>query len=176
MTMEFKVRPWLWLILLLVTATGIGLTYYWLVTANKTPSESSIPTPVKSTTVSPKTSVSPGVTATPETTATPTQTPPTGWKVEQNYLSSGGGAVYGGSYQVFIKESWTPRENSAFTTWPHNLIYYGDGPKCGSSAADGSYYYDDCIFYVGGSFTPMFYPGKISDSDKQIVLDSFKRL
>lgn len=190
MSMEAKVRPWLLIVLLAVIIIGGGFTYWYVYADKGTTATKTSPTPTKSAALSPtagmtttptsgKTSTpTSGTTATPVPTITPTSeaTPPTGWKVEQNYLSSGGGAVYGGYYQLFIKDNWIDREDTAFATWPHHIMFYGDGPNCGSTI-DGVYKEEDCIFKIGGrDFTIEFYPGKISDSDKQIVLDSFKKL
>lgn len=199
------IPQWLLVTLAIVVVAALGLGgWYFLGGEGKTTVKTS-PTPTLSVALSPSagaTSPSGAKTATPSggqtatatatPTSTPTPTPPAGWKLEKNEILQGGGNVVYASYQLFIKDSWSARPDSAFVIWPNNKQYYGDDPHCGTSVNDPSYSGNYCYFYIhgGGKYdaaSSYFYPipnsskylivtfneaKPLSESDKKIILDS----
>lgn len=176
MSMEFKVRTWLWVVLAAVVLIGGGLTW-WYVKSSKdtTTSTSTSPTPVKSATISPKSSVSPTATTGKTATPTPAQTPPTGWKIEEKSLLLGRNVSSSGKYKVFVKNSWTAI-NAGDVSYPTSTIAYAENSTCKETlpghGIEQSVLNTCSLFYVSiGKYDSMpsstsstyYYPAKVAE-------------
>lgn len=214
-SMKPPLPKWLMITLAIVVVAALGFGGWYVLGKKGGTTIKTSPSPTLSAVLSPSPgATSPGTTgggtgttggtgeqtATPTSTSTPTQTPPAGWKLQEDTLLSGGGSVYYAKYQLFIKDGWTSRPDSAFVTWPNHIIYYGDNPYCGTSPTyDPNIKPENCFFRISGGdsssqtdnidrysyavpntdkfITLSFYPMKpLSESDRKIILDSVQAI
>jgi len=192
MSMEPKVRTWLWVVLATVIVLGGGITYWYVYGSKGTFSPTISPTTGRSavTSASPGATATSSKTSTPGQTATPTATPtsttpPTGWKIDNNQVYEGRGTNAGGSYQVYIKEDWQVVEGDIA---PSRAIYYGNSDcewvnqdKCFASVGVSKTSYNDSSNYSFQApskdyYLTLHFYSSISDQDKKIIVDSFKAL
>lgn len=173
MTMDFKVRKWLLVVLAVVVAGALGYTG-WYYNYQKTSAPTASPTPAKSITLSPSaaTTASPAATSGSQTTGqtgngtttpapTPTPTPPTGWKLENAGILCPG--TCGVAYSVFIKNIWTKHSNETM----HTPAFYTD-KICYTQYADfvqTGQCFNDLIISINGPPSQMGYTGVPADSD-----------
>lgn len=165
MSLQPKIRTWLWGVLIVVLAGGLGFAaWYYNYVVNGTTAPQTSPSPTKTAKTSPtvkvtttptsptnggQTSTPSGEeTATPMPSPTPPSNPPEGWKIEKNYISQGKNINVHADYQLYIRNKWIGHENY-HDTFYHATMYYGDDPKCGAYLDELKPEY--CLFSIGPS-------------------------